>query len=559
MAIIPRADESQVISAGSPVPISGTSEARMMNNAYGEFGESVMKLGAQLAQVEEATNREKRAIKSRSDVYKFENDVIDMDATFKNSDDYFEQTPSKLKDAYLNSLQKRKQEHLKNIPDDRKIFFENEIDKLITEKTTKFYADAVKDFSASAENDIEENFRELSSKVSRSLSIDETAKAYYEITGAIDNNQIFTAAEKQKLKTKYADEIVGSLVDGYVLNIERSKSQTVRNNLEEKALGLFAVGAIPKTTGEKDLGPRADLGSLLSRKAREDAIDRITKAKHHADQRELQVINRTEAMDIRATKQEQVKNYRDMYNIALNKVKSVEELQVFQADVRRRAEMGMLDPAKVKTLEQAATEAQGRALLAGTPQYSINTGYKNQMYDKFFKTDDILDLRETIYDDISKKKISPGLAIALQEDAEKLYNAFRKDPTLKSKVSNSSEMLSKDLQSPELQKLPREKQELIRTTVEKAKAKMLESVVANPQIDTVKLSNDLYTSDVIPVLKSAYNTGPKVRDTKELREQFKRIGDEYKDKKQRKKLTPADEMTYKKKLNDLLLQMKGGE
>jgi hypothetical protein len=88
MPIIPRIDEAQVISSGSPVAIAGTGDARLMSGATDQLGSAILKMGQQLSSIENEASKEKNKYDTSIRTSQFAAEMATLNEELRNSESY---------------------------------------------------------------------------------------------------------------------------------------------------------------------------------------------------------------------------------------------------------------------------------------------------------------------------------------------------------------------------------------------------------------------------------------------------------------------------------------
>jgi len=560
MAIIPRVDESQILNAGSPVPLEpGRSAGELMGSAVSSFGATVGNLliqkGMQLDQINKAAKKERAKVDAESSMTDFELGVTAMSENLKRSEDYGNVPSEQVLDRYKQESKKLLENISKKLPvgSEEKMLFEADANRTIQRTAVSFYAKAIKDYNDATDARMNSFISSKGAQVSTDTSRQSLDDAILTIDNKIDTDKFYSNTEKIQKKADARKELISSYIDGHIQKIITTDNASTRNALGEKALSIF-----------NETSP--ELFGSLNEKEKASLIKRVDDSLWQTSNREYQKIQQQETMDNRATKESQVKNFRDLYNIAINKVTSAEHLAVFMKDARNRADMGVLDPEKVKVLEKAAIEAQGRSLVSSglsstdvnIEQINRDNEYKNTMYRKAFEVDSPLGLVSDPYSDMSKKGLSASSVVEMQNNFEKLSSAFSKDPMLKNKVQSSVNEIEKLKNNPDLKRLPREDLGKVLRAIDGAKNKIYSTVVDNPSVDIKGIYDHVISSSIKPVIDSVLPSTQNLSKD-DIKLKIKTLGDEYFSKKNAGVLTKKVEDDYKIKINNLKIQLKGGE
>lgn len=556
MAIIPRADESQVISAGSPVPIAGTSEARMMSQAASGLGEAMVNLGAKLSAVDKASTKHREGVAASIASSDFATDLAVLEQEIKTGKDYGNVPSSKMLSKYRESAQKLYERHARNVSDDgeTRLFFEQKAKDLISDRGLKFYSNAIKDYNDITKNNLDffvsKKATEVAQTTDKNGNIDRQAldSAIADTYKHVMDNDIFTVAEKQDYIVNARKELFGAYINGHVQRITSSTSASERERIEKHALNIFEQ---EWNVSEGEAIPITGMGGVFNEKEKDHFRNAIVDARDKADNKQIQQQNMRESMDQKTIKRTSEKAYRNLGVEILVNVKDTATLNTAMSRIDDAVAKGALAPEKAESLKRMARQRDdalfGKAIL---DKITVNSLYRDKFVIDILKAEKPDEYVSDVYEATTKYGVSGDAALSLMDSAGKIAEAFRKNPKLRSDMQDAVSTLDKARTSGGIDKLPREVRLEVEKAIRKAKSMLYESFTENPEIDSKKSAHDIFKSQVMPILQK-HKLG-KPQASIDIMPELKKIADEYKYKLKTRALTANDELMYKEKIRDLI-------
>lgn len=558
MAIIPRADESQVLNAGSPVPLkTGDSGAEIYAKAAGHFSEQIgtllMKQGGALYAADKAAQKERSKADSENAQTDYIIGLTEMEDRMKRSEEYGTLSTSDMMRKYREESSKLSDSYSAGLTDEfAKSNFDKEAAKITAQRALQFHAGALKDYNSITENKIDSYISKRASIVSSSGTSQELTENIGAVTSRIYNNDVLTIAQKNDKVAAARKELLGAYLNGHISRIMLSNTMQDRDVIAKKALKeIDFVDRSPE-------GAELNIAGIFNEKEKQKFREDITEAVFKANGRELQRQNSLETMDNRHTKERQKNTFNDLANKGMSVVTDEVTYQIYQEEVRDKAARGLLDPTKVDELEKLALGARGRKEFAEhlTPEETARDNqYREEIYQKAFAVDNPMVLSDDTYNSIKSKKISANASVSINGDLEALSRAFRKDPGLRSRVNSVIQEYDKLKNNPGMKQFPREQQLKAMEAIGKAKMSLYKSVITNPKIDVRATGEDLYQLEVKPVLDSFMPTTKEPVDKKEILNEVKVLNEEYFKMKKEGRLTPEIQKDFAEKLKNLKIKM----
>lgn len=547
MAIIPRADESQVLSAGSPVPVSSTGDARMMANVTSEFSSAMMKLGSQLAAVDKESVRQRQTLEADNASSDFETDIAVIEQELKKSADYGMLSNSEMLKKFQNEAQKVIDRRMRSIPDEgnTRAIFENKAKDATKTRALKFYADSINEYNKVTVGKLNEYVSKKASTVSNTISRSELDAALAATTSHVMSNNILTGTEKQEYLVKSRKELFEAYVNGHIQKMMASDNPDEREVLEKNALRIFEED----WTVENGLAkPKVGIPGIFNEDEKNALRNRIVEGRWKADNRQMQQINALEAMDMRSTRNKSERTFRNLGVEIFTKVTDAATLSTAKARILNAVERGDLSADKAESAIQMAHSAALRKRFEN--KESVDSMYRVSFTEKLLDSKEPEALVSDAYDATTKFGVSGSEAIALMESAEKAVVAMHEDPNIRSTMQESARAFDQVRQMPGFDRLSREAQLEVEASARVAKEDLYNLFLINPRFDIKKTTENILNQKINPVLeKYKLKTQPKSIN---IDQELKKIGDEYNLKLKSSSLTRDDELAYKKRINDLV-------
>lgn len=560
MPIIPRADESQVLNAGSPVPLrTGDSGAEIYAKAAGQlsqqFGKLLMQQGNALRVAQNKAEDERRKADSENAQTDYSIALAEMENNFKKDPEYGQISTSEMMKRYREESQRLADSFSNGLTDDfTKANFDREASKITAQNAIKFHAEALKDYNSITSNKVDSYISKRASIVSSSLTKESLTTNIAAVTARIYNNDIYTTVEKDNKVTAARKELLSAYLNGHVSQIMQAGSPQQREAISQKALREI------DTVDQSPEGAQLNIAGIFSEKEKEKFRDEITEAVYKANGRELQRINTKETMDNRHMKEAHQKNFKDLAIKGIVSVNDEATYEIFQEEVRAKAQMGLIDPLKVDDLEKLALESRGRKLGFGggdisAEQMRTDDKYREEIYKQAFTVSNPTLLLEDTYTAMKKKGISANASVGVHTELENLAKVLQKDPGLKARVNSSIQEFDKLSNNPGMKQFSREQQLKAIDAIGKAKLSLYKAVMINPKVDVKATAEDLYQLEIKPVLDSFMPTMSEPVDKKAIMEEVRVINEEYYKLKKEGKLTPEINKDIADRLKKLKLKM----
>lgn len=547
MAIIPRADESQVLSAGSPVPISGTSDARLLSGATSEFSSAVMKLGSQLAAVDKESVRQRQSLEADNAASTFETDIAVVEQQLKTSAEYGSLSSSEMLKKFQNESQKLIERRMKDVPDEgnTRLIFENKARDAVKSRALKFYSDSIQEYNKVTIGKLNSFVSSRASRVSNTLDLRELEASLTETASHVMSNNILTGTEKQDYLIKAKKELFGSYINGHVQRMMTSDDYLGRDVLEKRALNILEQNwAIESGLGEVTTG----VAGVFSEDEKDSFRNRITESKWKANNRQIQQINTLEAMDMRSTKDTSERTFRSLGAEISYKVKDNATLATAKARIADAVRRGDLSPEKEEQLIRMAHTAGMRKRFE--QKETVDSLYRVSFAQNLLDAEDPASLVSDAYDATSKYGVSGAEAVDLMDAGDRAITAMQKNPAIRSSMRESISTFDKTLQIQGIERLPREARLEVEASVREAKRDMYNAFLTTPEFDIKTTSDNILMQKINPTLEK--HRLKVQQTTSDINKELKKIGDEYSSKLKDRTLTKDDELQYKKKITDLI-------
>lgn len=502
MPIIPRVDESQIISAGSPVAISGTTEDRMMWAEAGELGSAMMKVGAKLAQVEAAATKEADGLQVEIEKSKFASELSDLETYLKSQKVYGDTTsdlnPSKFRDIYVEKARALANRYSGKIPQDRnvRLNFQAEAEKIISKGALNFYAEATKEYAGISVQQIEtltnlEGAKLLNLAGTKNMR-DQFTLTTNKIQKFITESQFLTESEKAKLSIGTDKALAKSLIDGYEFKIETSTSSSERQRLMTEALQLMKETPTKKEVVD---GVQIEVATPSVARAfgddeRAKYLNRLTSAKYHADSRALQMENLYAIVDAKEEKKIKVQKIQEYATALINAPKENRG-----AIIQKMKTDSQMDKTKIDDLISLNEKLSDLGEQLKSPKATM---FKNEFVDKLLKTDMPENLILSPFD---SKDINPYEAIVISNGATNITNELRKDPSLRYRVKDANFVLEQYKTNKNYMFVNNRNKQKLLDAEQKSKEQLYDAMMANPKLDLEKEAQKLYKSNIEPLLQ----------------------------------------------------------
>lgn len=562
MAIILKSDQSQILNAGSPVPISGTSDARLMSNQLSNFGETLVKVSAELSNVNTAAKRERARLDSENASNDFNTSLLVLSQKLKESPDYTVVDSDKMLEQYKATAYKNAEDYAQQAGlegDSRNYFIKNSGDA-INQYATQFYASAVSDYSKLNSLKVE---KAVASKVQKVLidsqSVSSTDKNSFTIAKALADSEVIlantnslTPVEKENLRAVTNKEIALAFTNGKIAAIYNSPSSFERNKIGEDAINFITTSKI--ATG-LFTGRGNDPSS--TQEMVDKQIDQIRSAMWQTDSREIQKENQLEALEARNIRQNYKKSFIEMAKDAQLLVKDVPSYNIFRAKIEQKLIDGSLNPADVPKLEKASLPSlmkSGVFSPAFIPDVALDDNYKVKFMEKLLSSKDPMQLVDDPYS--SKDVYGSGISAAssLMTVAPRVAERLSKDPLYRTDINEAISSLESVKQNPAFKYMKREESEKINQLIDQARKNVYAFTLDNTEVDSqqiIEFSKKLLDKNIMPSL-SKYTP---IESKPEIIKKRRQILEEYSAIKKSGKLTKEKEQTYKKRVADLTTQL----
>lgn len=560
MAIIPRADESQVLNAGSPVPlVTGNTAGELMGSAVSSFGkklgEVLIKKGYQLDNLNNASKKQREKIDSESALTDYTTEMAVLEESIKKDPTYGSDPSDKVLDNFKTKSRAIMDKYTKSLSDRAGIEFRADAERFNRSSFLSFYANTIKEYNANTDIKVKEF---VSGKVSSISNLADDPRAgskiddtFLTIENNIKSNNIYTELEKQDKIASAKKEMAQAYIDGYINKIGTTSNPSVMKEYADKATRV--LNGEEKTTSVPSLFNITDMFDEKMREKNKLKIDSIFDKTSNEVIRKIQM---QETMDSKAQSELNKKTFRDMYNIAVTKVTDAEQLDLFRQDIRLKAGRGELDPTKITALENAAIASQAVSSYTimkknNITNFDADRKYKFDSYERVFDGENPTIISSESYDAITKRGVSASAAISLQVEMDRLNKVFDKNPGVRSKVNEAAKRFDAVADNPTVIKYDtRENQIKLHDAIISAKANLYERVVANPDIDIATLTEDIHKADIKPVLDTIY---PKEVLNKDLdkKARLQALGDEIRDRIKSGKMTKELHLEYARKIKEI--------
>lgn len=561
MPIIPRADESQVLNAGSPVPLkTGDSGSEIYAKALGRVSEQVgtllMRQGAAIDAADKAAQKERAKADSENAQTDFLIGLTEIEDNLRRSDEYGNMSTTELMKKYREESSKLSDSYSSGLMDEfTRANFDQESAKITAQRALLFHTEALKDYNKVTSNKLDSYVSKRASMVSLATSNKELTENIAAVTARIQSNDVLTSTEKDVKVAAARKELMSAYMNGHISRIIQSDSIYERDVIAKKALRELDIA---DSSAE---GLTANITGILDEEEKNKFRNRITDTVYNANGRDLQRQNALEAMDKRHTKAKHQDTFRELYVEGINMVTDDVTYEIFQEKVRDKARRGMIDPTKIDELEKGAMNALGRKRsgLGGgevsDEQSARDDKYREEIYSKAFTVNNPLVLSEGTYDAMKSRGISASASVEVQAELETLSNAYRKDPGLKARVSSSIQEFDNLANNPSMRQFSREQQLKATDAINKAKMSLYKAVLTNPKLDVKNTADDFYKVNVKPVLDSFMPATQGPVDKKAIMEEVRVLNAEYFKLKKEGRLTPDIQKDYANKLKNLKLKM----
>lgn len=554
MPIIPRADESQVLNAGSPVAISGTNESRTLTNAGDEFGSALMKLGQVTHRLNAESKRQRAKATADASGSDFETDLAVIGQRIKESPSYGVDDSAALLEAYKKEASITMDAYAAKLSDDNneKLLFIKDAKDKIAAHGLKFFSDSVSAYNKVTKDNLDKFISREGTKVANSLDKETAYNSLAHIEAKVKEYSFLDNAEKQDMLTNARKEIMGSLIDGHVQRILMSNDPAERAALEKKAMQLFTIQYTQREDGK--VAPALGVAGVFTDKEREHLYNKIGEARWKADNRDISMKNALEARDEKTLKRQQEYTFRSMVSEIYHNVKDGETFKVANDRIDQMVATQQLTPQKADTLRREAGKNlyfQKREEDSTAASQYVET-FAQELLDQGNNEKALT----SAYEAIDKYKVSGETAIKLMDASDVVTKAMQKDPGLAGRVKEEVRRINRPLTWPGYSTLKREDQIKIQDTVRAARNKLYNAFLQNPNFNAADMSKGLLNNDILPVIEK-YNIIPKNKPSDvELKKQ--RIYDEYETKKKLRKLTEDQKKEYKKQIIKLNNSIKDG-
>lgn len=560
MAIIPRADESQVLNAGSPVPLAtGDTAGEIQAKTLGSFSRGLSSVFIQkAAEIDHANTlaeREREKADKEEALTNYTTELAILEEDIKKDPMYGTMSSKDVLDKFKNSSRKIQDKYSSKLQGRVSSEFSAEAERYNRSTFLSFYANSIKEYNKNTDIKVGEF---VSGKVSRISGLSDDPKAgskiddtFLLIENHINSNNIYTETEKQEKIAGAKKEIAQAYIDGYINKIGTTSNPSVMKEYADKAMrvlnGEEKGASVPSAFNITDM---FDEKMREKNRAKVDSVfDRTANEFFRKEQMQ-------QVMDAKAQKKLYEKTFKDMYFLGVTKVTDNEKLDLFREDIRMKAARGELDPTKIPALEKAALSSAAVSSYVNTRRMNItdfdaDRKFKFDSYEKVFAGEDPMLVSADVYDGMTKRGASASAAIAVQTEMDRLSRALDKNPGIRAKVNEAAKRFDAIIDNPTIVKYDtRENQIKLHDAIISAKANLYERVVANPEVDISILSEDIHKSDIKPILDTIYpKEGFDKKSDKKTRIQA--LGNEIKELTKSGKMTKELNLEYARKIKEI--------